>query len=79
MASLRRCYRRLLNEDPRAAGSVEVRFIVHTSGRVVSALVFRSTLSHPETERCIRAAIKSVTVEPGDEVTIVRAVLRLHR
>jgi outer membrane biosynthesis protein TonB len=79
LGAFRRCYRKLVGKRPRAGGEIELRFIVHTSGKVVSALVFRSTLGDPGAERCVRSVMRRVEVASIEEVTVARAVLVFRR
>ncbi len=53
LSQVRRCYETSLKTNPDIQGLVEVSFMINGSGGLDYSKVKRTTLKHPETEKCI--------------------------
>jgi len=58
LASIRYCYEKELNRDPKLAGKIIVQFIIDLSGTVTEAKVENSMMKDPIVEDCITRRIK---------------------
>ena len=53
MSRIRRCYQKVLRENPSVAGKLVVSFTIGANGKVVDALTESSELSDPRVEACV--------------------------
>jgi hypothetical protein len=65
-AKLRYCYELALQKDPKAAGTIIVRFIIDTTGAVESAHFGGGTLTDDDTRKCMLDAVRKLTFPEPD-------------
>ncbi len=71
---IRYCYvSRGLASNPKLSGQVKVQFVINTMGRVSSVAIAASSLNHPGTEACIKAAVRRWRFpKPEGGIVVVR-------
>lgn len=52
------CYEKELARNPTLAGRIEVQFTISAQGKVIAAVLVKSTMNHPVVESCVVAAVR---------------------
>ncbi len=74
------CYDRVLASDPTASGQVHLRLTVHHGfGRVESAEVTQTEITHADTLECVQRRVKNIELTAsGEGTSTVDLALRFH-